>query len=183
MLAQHQSKSQEHYTPDFILDATRSLLGGIDLDPASSHIANQRVKAKQYFTKEDDALNCRWWGNVFLNPPGGRGKGIKSYTKAFWNKLVWEYLTGHVDEAIFLAFSIELLQTSQNGEDDPRFWATSYPICIPRKRVSFIDSTGNPQTSPPHASAIIYLPSYSRHVSAHNNFKVCFSHIGAVMGL
>lgn len=181
MLAQHQSKSQEHYTPDFILNATRSLLGDIDLDPASCSVANQRVKAKQYFTKEDDALNKPWFGKVFLNPPGGRGKGIKSYTKVFWRKLIEEYLNDHVESAIFLAFSIELLQTSQNGEAFPDFYATSYPICIPKQRISFIDAEGNAQTSPPHASAIIYLP--DKDFLRIGLFKRLFSDIGAVVGV
>jgi len=195
MLAQHQSKSQEHYTPDFILSATRSLLGGIDLDPASSEIANQRVKAHTYYTKEDNSLHLPWCGKVFLNPPGGKLKGTRSLTKAFWQKLVTEYLLdehliGHVTEAIFLAFSIELLQTSQNGADNPKYWATSYPICIPKQRISFIDADGNAQTSPPHASAIIYLPPKWYGISEKpwdmnraEEFKEKFIHIGAVVGI
>ncbi len=52
-----------------ILEDVRAVLGQIDLDPASCEFAQKRVKAKRYFTKQDDGLQQRWFGNVFLNPP------------------------------------------------------------------------------------------------------------------
>jgi hypothetical protein len=193
-LAQHTSKSQEHYTPSFILEPARKLMGGIDLDPASSDIANERVKAEFYLDKESDGLDSRWNieylcdhrkdrpSRIFLNPPGGKAPGIPSLQKAFWNKLIGEYQAGRVEQAIFLAFSIELLQTSQNGQDDPAFWCTSYPFCIPSKRISYINQDGNPQKSPPNASAIIYLPPKTRSgVELTDKFSALFSNIGAVV--
>ena len=44
------------YTPEYI-EAARIVLGSIDLDPASSDIANQLVRAKKYYTIADNGLN------------------------------------------------------------------------------------------------------------------------------
>lgn len=69
----HTSDSVEHYSPLSIVDPGRRTMGGIDLDPASCAIANTLVRARRYYTQDDDALALpRWCGSrVFLNPPGG----------------------------------------------------------------------------------------------------------------
>lgn len=59
----------EWYTPAEHLERARQVLGSIDLDPASSDFAQQRVKAAQHFTIEDDGLKREWAGRVWLNPP------------------------------------------------------------------------------------------------------------------
>ena len=46
----------EYYTPEFIIEAARRTMGGIDLDPASSFVANERVRATRYFDHLDDSL-------------------------------------------------------------------------------------------------------------------------------
>ncbi len=43
------SGNNEWYTPNYIIDAARKTMGSIDLDPASSAIANQTVMAKKYY--------------------------------------------------------------------------------------------------------------------------------------
>src|SRR5262245_6844094 len=63
----------EWYTPPAYLEAARLVLGGIDLDPASSDVAQRRVRAGRYFTKKDDGLSRPWRGRVWLNPPYASG--------------------------------------------------------------------------------------------------------------
>jgi ParB family chromosome partitioning protein len=65
----------EWYTPADILEAAVEVMGGIDLDPASSDAqqAQAPVKASQYFTIENNGLERPWCGRVWLNPPYARG--------------------------------------------------------------------------------------------------------------
>lgn len=70
-IVQHSSEHAEHYTPAWLVEAARDVLGGIDLDPASNRIANQVVRARKIYTARTNGFDKVWEGRVFLNPPGG----------------------------------------------------------------------------------------------------------------
>ncbi|MFB6214860.1 MAG: hypothetical protein ABEI54_03225, partial [Candidatus Bipolaricaulia bacterium] len=56
-LPQHLSLTNEHFTPPKIVEAARETMGGIDLDPASCAIANEKlVQAEKFFTEDDNGL-------------------------------------------------------------------------------------------------------------------------------
>lgn len=154
MNVQHSSKSNEHYTPTEISERARRVMGGIDLDPASCPLANTRVQASKIFTKEDDGLFRPWHGRVFLNPPGGKMYG-ESYAKLWWFRLIEEYKARRVTEAIFLAFSVEALQTTQVDTDgvEPML---AFPVCVPSRRPKYWNPEGVGE-QPTHAGAIAYL--------------------------
>lgn len=61
--------NNEWYTPKIYIDAARAVLGTIDLDPASSEIANRTVKATVFYDEETNGLDKPWFGNIWLNPP------------------------------------------------------------------------------------------------------------------
>lgn len=63
------SKDDEWYTPPQYIESARSVMGSIDLDPASNDFANETVKAGAYYTETDNGLEKEWFGNVWLNPP------------------------------------------------------------------------------------------------------------------
>ena len=49
------------YTPDNLILAIQEVFyTGIDLDPASDPVANERVRAREYFILEDNALDRSW---------------------------------------------------------------------------------------------------------------------------
>jgi ParB family chromosome partitioning protein len=86
----------EYYTPAQYVEAARKVLGGIDLDPASCAQANKTVRARKFYTKEQDGLAKPWRGRVWMNPPynGMAGK--------FVTKLLDEHGHGHVTAAVVL---------------------------------------------------------------------------------
>lgn len=59
----------EWHTPAEHVELVRQVLGEIDLDPASSSVAQRAVKAGHYYSIEDDGREQPWAGRVYLNPP------------------------------------------------------------------------------------------------------------------
>lgn len=65
------SKDQTWATPWSVVRYLEALFNlEFDLDACAE---NHTAKAPCWFTKEDDALTQDWFGNVFLNPPFGKG--------------------------------------------------------------------------------------------------------------
>lgn len=180
-LAQHSSASNEHYTPQAVVEAARSTMGGIDLDPATTASVNaSRVRASRYFTQAEDGLAQAWSGRVWLNPPGGR-MGRKSAAAVWWDKLTREWASGRVEQAVFLGFTLEILATSQ----DSLVWVGELPLCVPRSRLEFLqaseDGTFLPGESPAHSNVIAFLPPV-RGDAAVDRFVAAFSQFGRVRG-
>lgn len=136
-------KSQDRYTPPEIIALVRSVIGGIDLDPASDHVGQQWIQATAYYTCLEDGLNQMWFGRVWLHPPA-HGKTAK------WvNKLLIEYESGRVLEAV-------LLVTPSVGSKWFQKLTRLFPVCFPDERITFLDGQGT-QLQPKHGNAIFYL--------------------------
>lgn len=95
---------------------------------------------------------------VFINPPGGRTDKNRSSQKRAWFKLAEEHKAGRVSSAIFVCFSVELLQTTQVKTPDGLPLPLDFPICYPAKRVRYLNAEGKVGKSPPHSSCLILLP-------------------------
>jgi hypothetical protein len=135
------SKSNEWYTPARYIEAAREVMRGIDLDPASCKQANRIVKAARYYTKEDNGLMHPWHtidgrpAKLWVNPPYGRihperTGSTRSYQLAFGAKLLQEYHSGHVEQAILL-----LLGNACFTKWFQHLW--DYPLCFHDGHIDF----------------------------------------------
>ena len=54
-------EDRELITNTDLICSVHSLMGNIDLDPASSKVANEFVGADKIYTPQDDGLNVQEW--------------------------------------------------------------------------------------------------------------------------
>lgn len=116
----------EKYTPLKYIESVKKVFGGeIDLDPFSCELANSRIKAKDFFSKEDDAFSKHWFGRVFANPPYSRGNLFLTISKA-----QYEFDMGNILEGILL------VPNSTDAKWFQSLW--KYPICFTDHRIKFV---------------------------------------------
>ena len=87
----------ERYSPAWIVDGARRVMGGIDVDPASCERANKTIKATKFFSEKTNGLRQHWRGRIFLNPPFGRE------WKLWAEKLMQEIEAGRTKQAFLIA--------------------------------------------------------------------------------
>lgn len=139
--------NDEWITPPNIVEAARQVLGGIDLDPCSTARANEVVRARRFYTLEDDGLVRPWRGNVFLNPPYSRGS-----LKPFLDLLFEELQEGHVSAAIVLTNAI-----TDTG-DGQWLLAMATSVCFLSGRTRFLTPDLKPsKNSPPSGQMVSYF--------------------------
>lgn len=141
--------NNEWGTPPELIESARKVMGSIDVDPASNDKAQQVVKANIYYTEQNSGLGLGWRGNVWLNPPYGRG-----LAKPFINELVDNCSNGYTKQAIVL---LNTVYTS-------KWWRESMiakhvtALCLPDERIAFINpNTGEPEDGNDRDQIIVYL--------------------------
>ena len=133
----------EWYTPAYLIEAARKVMGSIYMDPASCPEANQTVRAQRIYTKADDGLSKPWAGPLWLNPPyglipvsnGAAWQG-RSAMHAWISRLIDEHKKGNVAQAILLTKA-----------DPKQIWFQllwDYPLCFVNDRVYFNRPSGPP---------------------------------------
>lgn len=152
------SGNNEWYTPREIIELARRAMGGIDLDPASTDAANELVRAKQYFTAEDDGLRQDWAGRVWLNPPYSKG-----LIDRFAERLVAYWQSGDVTQAIVLVNNSTDANWFQQMAD------ACSAICFTRGRVIFLNAEGQEENRPLQGQALLYFG--DRHGRFVDHFK------------
>lgn len=134
----------EWYTPAQYIEAAREVMGGIDLDPASSDVAQHSIKAAAHFTLKQDGLKQSWHGRVWLNPPYAQPA-----IHHFIEKLIEEATAGRVEQAIVL---------THNSTDTlwfHRLEEIAAKICFTKGRIAFVDEDGDP-CAPTQGQAFFY---------------------------
>ena len=156
------SGENEWYTPPEYIEAAREAMGSIDLDPASCEVAQANVKARRHFTIDDNSLDKKWSGNVWLNPPYS-----KELIGLFAEKVVGE--SGRFKQAIVLV---------NNATDTAwfhRLASVASAACFIKGRIRFLDKTGSPANTPVQGQVVIYIG------PGVDDFRKAFSRFGVVM--
>ncbi len=157
-----QSKSNEWYTKSKYIERARSVLGSIDLDPASNVLAQSWIQASTFFTKDDDGFSKSWFGRVWLNPPYGTSRPNAS---DWMLKAISEYDAGRVIAAILLV---------RGDSKGIKQLEERFPCCNPDHRIAFIDASGQEQDRPPPGYRFFYLGPDA------GKFRAVFSEIGTI---
>jgi hypothetical protein len=129
----------EWYSGPAVVEAARQVLGGIDLDPASSKKANEIVQATSFYTIRHDGLRQPWSGRLWLNPPYGTHapKWVRRFAEAF----------PHDVPAAILLLAVHHMTTKWFAP-----LAALQPIaCMPDHRLPFSGSVEHPM----HGSVIL----------------------------
>lgn len=138
------SGENEWYTPENLIEAARRVLGQIELDPASSEVANTVVKAAKYYDINTDGLLQPWRGKVWLNPPYKTGL-IEKFTE----KLAAEFELGNVNQFIILV----------NNATETKWFnslaESSSVVCFVTSRVKYWSPNRDSHT-PLQGQAILY---------------------------
>jgi ParB family chromosome partitioning protein len=140
------SGENEWYTPPQFIESARLVMGSIDTDPASNPIANATVKATRFFTKDEDGLQQKWEGNVWMNPPYAQPL-MSQFAEAISEK----FESGEIEQAIILVNNATETQWFQ------RMASVASAVCFPKSRVKFLDPNGKPGGAPLQGQAIIYM--------------------------
>ncbi len=160
----HNSGENEWYTPPEYIEAARNVMGGIDLDPASSKIANQMVKAAKYFTAENNGLEKKWKGRVWINPPYAQPL-INEFSKKICESLE------SMEQAIVLVNNATETSWFQNMAK------VSASICFVDKRIRFLDPAGKPGAPLQGQAALYFGGNIKKFVAEYARFGVVLTHV------
>ena len=138
----YNSGNNEWYTPADIIEAARETMGSIDLDPASSEIAQEVVKAKEYYTAETNGLDKKWHGNVWLNPP-------------YASDLIGLFIDKLVSDMPNIEQAMILVNNATETEWFNKLIPNASAVCFPRSRVKFYMPDGR-TGAPLQGQAILY---------------------------
>lgn len=169
-LSAHDGNTDDSYTPAFVIAAARAALGRIDLDPASSQIAQATVRATTWCGLDHtdparrDGLAVPWSGAVWCNPPFSGGNLLR-----FTERLLTAYHAGDVTSACLITRCDSSAAYSQLLRQH------STASCWPKTRLNFkqpYKRDGVGSGSPNFTTIIWYLG------SSPGRFIAAFSAIG-----
>jgi hypothetical protein len=174
-----------------LVASAHALLEGIDLDVASSSIANKYVEAKEYFSPADDGLNCQQWhGSVYLFPPSGAyfwdkkndrwkmtrasSPTLTSSHAVWFRKLYRSWLAREVDQGLYFTNCPDMIRYEQKIFD--------FPICILKTSPLLLKNTSNGISNHKNCTSfLVYLPPMNDSAEATEKFVDIYSEKGRIL--
>lgn len=160
-------ESDAWFTPILYVELAKEVMGEIDLDPFSSAVANERIKAKRYFSLENNAFLNQWFqeqGRVFMNPPYTRNV-IDAAIDIFLSNLTQDKIT----QAIVLV---------NNATETKWFQALlkhCSAMCLPERRIAFENTDGKNVSGNTRGQVFFYFGHRTE------KFSETFKKIGTIM--
>jgi hypothetical protein len=189
MRPRHYQEDQELITNQDLTSNAHALLEGIDLDVASSKVANRFVQATEYYTPSDDGLNVQdWYGSVYLFPPAGAyfwdKKNVKwkktratsstlvSSHAVWFRRLYREWWKGNLKQALYMTNLPDMIRMDQRIFD--------FPICVLSNRPQLIrnTSTGLEKFHKTSTTLLVYMPPHGLSDEKIQRFIDIYSPIG-----
>lgn len=141
----HARGENEWYTPPEYIEAARAVMGDIDCDPASTEIANRIVKAKKFYSIQEDGLKQKWGKRIWMNPPYAQPL-ISDFCEAITNR----HESGEIKQACIIVNNATETIWFQ------RILERAAGVCFIRGRVKFLDIDGKPG-APLQGQVIVYF--------------------------
>lgn len=122
----------DYYCPVTLFEPIRTALGGqINFDPCTHFIANEKIRAKNIFIREDGGLLRPWSDGVWLNPPFDEwGQWANKALKEIDDKRVSE----------LIAICGARMMSRAYGE---QFMNRVTAICVPHRYLTWWGKNGN----------------------------------------
>jgi hypothetical protein len=184
-------EDQELITNYDLIASAHALLGGIELDVASSKVANEYVQAEKYFTPMDDGLNVQdWYGRVYLFPPNGAyffdkknerwkmtrasSPSLVSSHAVWFRKLYKSWYKRDVKQGLYFSNCPDMIRYEQKIFD--------LPVCILKTAPTLLRNTSEGISSHKTCtSLLVYLPPSQNTENAIEKFIDIYSPKGRVL--
>lgn len=190
---QHSSATFEWGSPERCVELGRQVVGGYDVDPASSEHWNKTIRALMILTKKQDGRCTPWVPGspaphklvaqrrvarpkrftAWVNSPNEDDGELVAF---YWRTLAGYFELRWITSAIWFGFSVEQLSRLQ------RVGAPSDPLqhitCIPCRRLHCQNRRGPKKKQPGHASYITLLTDSRAEV---DRFVARFGELGRVI--
>lgn len=174
-----------------LVSCAHELMGGIDLDPASSKVANEYVQADKFYTPMDDGLNNQQWhGSVYVFPPSGayfwdqkQGRWKMTRTSAisltsshavWFRRLYHAWINREIKEGLYFTNCPDMIRYDQRIFD--------FPVCILRTTPMLMRRT--PKGVAPYktcTSILVYLQPFDNPGEATEKFIEIYSPRGRII--
>lgn len=174
-----------------LVSAAHAVLEGIDLDVASSKVANEYVEAKEFFTPSDDGLNCQqWYGSVYLFPPSGAyfwdkknqrwkmtratSPTLTSSHAVWFRKLYRSWMAREIKQGLYFTNCPDMIRYEQKIFD--------FPMCILKIAPTLLKNTSEGVSKHKTCTSfLVYLPPMESATESTERFIDIYSEKGRIL--